>query len=93
MPRGEHRRTRGSRFQPLADHLAAQGDDEVVLAFDRIEAIIGHPLSLSMQTSFAAWTEAKTAPVRCWRAVGWHARLEIKGRCVRFARDAGAGDG
>lgn len=70
MPRGEQRRTRGSRFQPLADHLAAQGDDEVVLAFDRIEAIIGYPLSLSMQTSFAAWTAAKTAPVRCWRAVG-----------------------
>ncbi len=77
----------------MADHLAAQGDDEVVLAFDRIEAIIGHLLSLSMQTSFAAWTAAKTAPVRCWRAVGWRARLEIKGRCVRFARETAAGDG
>jgi len=93
MPRGDHLRTRGSRFQLLSDHLAAQGGDEIVLALDQIETIIGHPLSLSMQTGPERWTMATTAPVRCWRAVGWHARLDIKGRCVRFARDAEAGDG
>ncbi len=91
MPRGDYGRTRTSRFQPLADHLAAQGDDEIVLDFARIEAIIGHPLSLSMQTSFAAWAETTTAPVRCWRAVGWRAQLEIKGRRVVFTRDAEEG--
>jgi len=53
-------RTKGStyrsRFQPLADHLAAQGGDEVALDFARIEAIIGHPLSVSARTSGSLWT-------------------------------------
>lgn len=78
-----------SRFQPLANHLAAQGGDEVVLTLDRIEAIIGHPLSMSMHTGPELWTMTTFAPVRCWRAVGWCAQLDIKGRCVRFTRDAG----
>jgi len=88
MPRGDYGRMRVSRFQPLADHLAAQGSDEIVLDFARIEAIIGHPLSLSMQTGPELWTMATFAPVRCWRAVGWRARLDIKGRRVVFTRDA-----
>ncbi len=90
-------RTKGSahasRFQPLADHLAKQGDDEVVLDFARIEAIIGHPLSVSMQTGPELWTVPTKAAVRCWRSVGWRARLDIKGRRVVFTRDAeGAAD-
>ncbi len=91
MPRGDHLRMRVSRFQALADHLTAQDDDEIVLDFARIEAIIGHPLSLSMQTGPELWTVPTTAPVRCWRAVGWRAQLEIKGRRVVFTRDAEEG--
>ncbi len=86
MPTGRY--TRVSRFQPLADHLAKQGSDEIVLALDRIEAIIGQPLSLSMQTGPALWTVPTMAAVRCWRSVGWRARLDIKGRRVVFTRDA-----
>ncbi len=91
-------RTRGSahasHLQTLVDYLVAQGDsDAVVLDFARIKALTGYPLTLSMHTGGSTWTSATAAPVRRWRAVGWRARLDIKGRRVHFTRDAEVGDG
>ncbi len=84
-------RTRPSRFQALAAYLAQCTEPAVVLDFPQIEAIIGHPLAVSAYTSNAMWTVATLASVRCWQAVGWRARLDIKGRCVVFTHDAEGG--
>ncbi len=84
-------RTRPSRFQALAEYLAQCTEPGIVLDFAQIEAIIGHPLAVSAYTSDAMWTLATLASVRCWKAVGWRARLDVKGRCVVFTHDAEGG--
>ena len=40
-------RPKGSKYQPLADYLAAQTADEVRLSFAAIEAILGAALPTS----------------------------------------------
>jgi len=84
-------RTRPSRFQALADYLAQCTEPGIVLDFAQIEAIIGHSLAVSAYTSDSMWASARTASVRCWRAVRWQAWLDIKGRCVVFTHDAKEG--
>ena len=63
---------RVSKYQPLADYLAAQSADEVTLSFAQIEALIGTALPPSAHAR--AWW--KSSPVvythvRVWRQAGW----------------------
>jgi len=91
MPKSEYPHVHMSRFQALADYLAQCTEPEVVLDFAQIETIINHPLAVSAYTSDTMWVSATMAQVRCWRAVGWRAQLDVKGRCVSFTHDAEGG--
>ena len=61
-----------SKYQPLADHLAAQPADEVTLSFAEIMAILGAALPASAYVR-AWWTGKSANSVRTqgWRQVGW----------------------
>ena len=61
-----------SKYQPLADHLAAQPGDEVTLSFAEIMAILGAALPASAYVR-AWWTGRSPNSVRTqgWRQVGW----------------------
>ena len=63
---------RGTKYQPLADYLAAQSADEVTLSLAQIDAILRAPLPTSAY--FLAWWRSKGANRRAsqpWRAAGW----------------------
>ena len=60
------------KYQPLADHLAAQSADEVTLSFAQIEAILRATLPATAYLRFW-WTNTSVAhpQVRAWRQAGW----------------------
>ena len=63
-----------SRYQPLADYLAALPPETVslTLTFPEIEAILGEPLPAAAGI-VAWWRNSTGADVRPWRAAGWRA--------------------
>ena len=83
-----------SRYQPLADYLAALPADtaEVTLTFPEIEALLGASLPrTALQPMF--WTNARglnwTAQARAWQGAGWRAaglRRVAKPWAVTFVR-------
>ncbi len=91
MPRGDWGRPRPSKFQPLADYLAALTVDRVMLPFAVLEAIFGGPLPLSAYITSWWWHNATYAHVRGWEALGWRARYDRLNECVHFTRDAKGG--
>jgi len=82
---------RRSRYQPLADDLAARREQRITLTFADIEAILGAPLPLTATVAAAWWVWPGYPHVRRWRVAGWQARLDRPNRCVRFFRDATGG--
>ncbi len=91
MPRGVWDRPHPSKYQLIADYLAANGGADVVLTFAELEAIIGGPLSVTAQVSPAWWSATELAHTRKWHALGWRSRLEQRNRRVIFTRDGEAG--
>ncbi len=88
MPRGEWGRPHPSKFQPLAEYLAAHVDDRVTLTFAELEAILGLPLPMNAYITSWWWHNAKYAHARSWEAAGWRARYDRRNECVHFTRDA-----
>lgn len=88
MPSGYPMRDRPSRYQPLVDLLAASDDDdEVVLTFKEIAAIIGRrhlPESAILRPGW--WTNKRNGPVALWMAIGWRARADRDRLRVIFTR-------
>jgi hypothetical protein len=80
-----------TKYQPLVDHIAAQNEQELTLSFTEIEAIVGSPLAESMRINTAVWTSTAYALVWRLEALGWHARLDRRNRCVHFTRDTEEG--
>ncbi len=80
-----------THFQPLADHLAACAEAEVVLTFAEIETITGRPLSVTAQVAPVWWSVTEHAHTRKWHALGWRSRLEQHNRRVIFTRNAEEG--
>lgn len=80
-----------SRYQPLADFLAAKKTDEWNATFSDIEARLGFPLPKSAYTYPAWWANqvgSGHSQTRGWRSVGWRtAALDLERRRVRFERD------
>ena len=67
-------RPKGSRYQRLADYLAAQSADEVALSFAEVEALVGAALPTSAYLRY--WWRGYGATYRAgqaWRAAGWEA--------------------
>jgi hypothetical protein len=80
-----------SRYQPLADFLAAKKSDEWHATFSDIEARLGFPLPKSAYT-YAAWWANQVgsghSQTRGWRSVGWRTTaLDLERRRVRFERE------
>ena len=65
---------RVSKYQPLADYLAAQSADEVMLSFAQIMTILKQPLPTSAYLP-DWWTakQARRAASLVWRRAGWDA--------------------
>jgi len=69
------------------DLLAASDDDEVVLTFAEIAAIIGRrhlPETAILHPGW--WTDKRNGPVVRWTAIGWRARADRDHLRVTFTR-------
>jgi hypothetical protein len=80
-----------SRYEPLAQFLAAQKADVWEASFEEIEARLGAPLPESAY-KYPAWWANQVGPghsqTRGWRSVGWRTcDLDLERRRVRFERD------
>jgi len=87
MPSGYPMRDKPSRYQALVDLLAASDDDEVVLTFAEIAAIIGRrhlPETAILDPGW--WTDKRNGPVTLWTAIGWRARADRDHLRVIFTR-------
>ncbi len=79
---------RPSQFQPLIDLLAASPDDEVVLTFKEIAALIGRrtlPESAVLRVTW--WRSKQNIAVMLWTAIGWQARADRDHLRVIFTRN------
>ncbi len=64
-------------YQTLVDRLAASDDDEVVLTFKEIAAIIGRPTLPETAILHPKWWRNSTSShVGLWTAIGWQARAD-----------------
>jgi hypothetical protein len=80
-----------SRYEPLAQFLAAKKSDTWDATFEEIEARLGAGLPKSAY-KYPAWWANQTGPghsqTRGWRSVGWRTcDLDLEGRRVRFERE------
>lgn len=80
-----------SRYEPLAQFLAAKKSDSWDATFEEIERRLGAPLPRSAYR-YPAWWANQSGPghsqTRGWRSVGWRTRdLDLEGRRVRFERE------
>ncbi len=90
MPSRFPMRDRPNLYQPLVDVLAASHEDEVVLTFKEIVAILGLrylPESAVLHGSW--WTSKRSGHVGLWTAIGWRAHLDHRNQRVIFTCDAG----
>ncbi len=74
-------------YQALVDRLAASDDDEVVLTFKEVAAIIGRrtlPESAILRPTW--WRDKRNGPVALWTAIGWRARVDRDHLRVIFTR-------
>ena len=68
--------SKSSKYQPLADYLAAQPGDEVTLSFAQITTLVGAlPTPAAYRRSW--WTSgvAIRRMTQSWRAAGWDVTL------------------
>jgi hypothetical protein len=80
-----------SRYEPLAQFLAAMKTGTWEATFDEIERQLGGPLPRSAY-KYPAWWANQSGPghsqTRGWRSVGWRTcGLDLAGRRVRFERE------
>jgi hypothetical protein len=87
MPSGHKTSDVPSIYQPLFEVLAAATDDEVVLTFAEIAALMGRRyLPESAVLSSGWWVAKKSLHVQTWQAMGWRAHADRNARLVRFTR-------
>ena len=80
-----------SKYQPLADHLAAQPAtvDAVMLSFSEIEALLGAPLPASAGASGWWTSRLGRTQARAWHGAGWRVTSVRRGQkswAVTFVR-------
>ena len=86
-----------SRYEPLAEFLAAKKSDSWQATFEEIEKRLGAPLPRSAY-KYPAWWANQTGPghsqTHGWRSVGWRTcELDLERRRVRFEREVPAING
>lgn len=81
-----------SRYQPLADFLAAKKGGQWDASFAEIEERLGFPLPRSAYRYPAWWANQNGnghSQTKGWRSVGWRTvKLDLERRRVTFARDS-----
>jgi hypothetical protein len=82
------RRRGGGRYSSLQALLEQEPDDEVTLAFDEIEEILGSSLPASARTYREWWSNSSRSPQGySWMSAGWRvAEVDREQARVRFAR-------
>jgi hypothetical protein len=61
-----------SKYQPLADHLAAYSGNVWPATFSEIEAVLGFPLPKAARGQSAWWSnESHASHTRAWTGPGW----------------------
>ncbi|WP_084534249.1 HNH endonuclease [Paraburkholderia dilworthii] len=79
-----------TKYQPLAEHLAAQSVSELTLSFADVEKIIGETLPPTADRFKPFWANSRTKdghPGRCWLEQGWRqVGLDQANRLVTFRR-------
>ena len=78
------------KYQPLADYLASQNEDEVTLTLTDIEQLVGTPLPrLASTRRFWANHASGHSPAYAWQGVGWRvATADVRRDRVTFQRGA-----
>lgn len=88
QPRGSS----ASKYDPLILHLASYSGEALTLTFAEIEELLGEALPASARTHLAWWANTKSDSTHSWAyrwtALGWHARADLPGERVSFARHA-----
>jgi hypothetical protein len=79
-----------SKYQPLADWLAAQPGDSVTLTFAQIQAILGQQLPVTARQISSWWTGGPRWHYRPppWRVEGWEVDTRRREPGVTFKRTA-----
>jgi hypothetical protein len=78
---------RAHQLDPLLAFLAAQEGETLRLSLDEIAAIMDGKLA-RMARLDPAWWDGRERRARRWEALGWTARLDIRGQAVVFTRGA-----
>lgn len=81
-----------SKYNPLADRLAAHAGDEWGASFSELEAVLGFPLPKAAQTGRAWWVnDPARSHSRAWAGQGWEVGdVDHATRRVVFRRGASA---
>lgn len=83
-------RSQASRYQPLHEHLVAQGDALVRLSFPQIERILGASLPDSARKYRPWWANESAGThvhARAWLDAGWKTRnVDLTSGTVEFVR-------
>lgn len=83
------------KYEPLRRHLENVYDgDEVLMAFDEIEVVLGFALPRSAREHQAWWSNTRIGHTHAaaWLDAGWKtSALDLAGRRVRFVREAERG--
>jgi putative antitoxin of VapBC-like toxin-antitoxin system len=83
-----------SRYQPLAEFLAAKKGDIWEASFEEIESLLGFPLPQSAYKYPAWWANQSGeghSQTRGWLSAGWRTcALDRERRRIRFERAAGS---
>ncbi len=78
------------KYDPLFHYLSARTENELVMAFADIEAIIGAPLPDSARQHLAFWARAKPTDshvwAHAWQAAGFRASVRLEIGQVTFTR-------
>jgi DNA-binding XRE family transcriptional regulator len=64
----------GSKYHPLFNALQKSGEDEVILAIEEIETLVGTTLPSGARTDRAWWSNRSSASVQSssWMSAGYH---------------------
>jgi DNA-binding transcriptional regulator YiaG len=80
----------GSKYYPLFEHLQRCGQDEMVLTFAAIEALIGCALPASARQRKNWWSNRDTSGAlqsSAWVSAGYHVKgVDLEQETVRFGK-------
>jgi len=79
----------GGKYRPLFDHLRSSGQDEVMLTFAKIEALLGNNLPDSARSHRGWWSNRGGGGLQsqAWMKAGYHvAELDLTQEWVTFRK-------